>query len=160
MHVGPNGLLLVEHTESTVLRVYLDSRGLPTAGTGHLLTEADGPYQVGDPITQAQNDAWLEADLGAAEAAVAGCGLDLTQNQFDALVDFAFNEGAGNLAELVENANGSLSVIADHFSHYTRSGHDHPRGLKIRRLLERDLFLTPDDVPMADGWLTAHDGVA
>lgn len=143
-----------------MLEVYLDSRGLKTGGTGHLIIPSDGDWNVGDPITQQQNDTWLEADLGAACAAVDGCGLDLTQNQFDALVDFAFNEGAGNLRELVEDSDGAPVSIAEHFSHYTRAGTTHPRGQRIRRLLERDLFLTPDDVPMAAGWLNAHDGVA
>ena len=156
---GPNGLALIRHAEGTVLSVYSDSRGLPTVGTGHLVRYADG-LRLGDTISPERAERFLEDDLGVAEAAVGSCHLDLTQNQFDALVDFAFNEGTGNLRELVQNADGVPAVIADHLSHYTRAGGEHPRGLRVRRALERTLFLAPDDVPMADGWLHSADGIA
>lgn len=155
---GPNGLALLRNRESTVLIVYLDSRGLPTVGTGHLVRYADG-LKLGDHISQERSDRFLQDDLGVAEAAVDGCYLDLAQNQFDALVDFAFNEGTGNLRQLVQDADGVPAIIAEHFSHYTRAGSQHDRGLRIRRALERDLFLAPDG-PMPDGWLTAHEGIA
>ncbi len=41
--------------------VYLDSLGKPTVGYGHLVTGADG-LKVGDTITQAQADAYLQQD--------------------------------------------------------------------------------------------------
>lgn len=152
--VGENGLALVRHAEGEVLSVYADSRGLPTCGVGHLVRNADN-LKLGDTITQAQSDAFLQADLKTAAAAVDSHGLDLTANQRDALIDFAYNAGSGNLARMIDDA-GDVPTLADFFSHYTRAGTTHPRGLKIRRALERDLFLAPDG-PMPAGWLHAHD---
>ena len=147
---GPNGLALIRHAEGTVLTVYLDSRGFLTAGTGHLVRYADGP-RLGDTISPERAKRPLEDDLGVAEAAVDRCGLDLTQNQFDALVDFAFNEGMGNLRELVQNADGVPAVIAYPPSRTTRApGASTRAGSGPAGRLKEPWFLTPDDVPMAD----------
>lgn len=154
-----NALDLIRNREAYRLTVYLDSEGLPTVGEGHLVLPSDN-LKLGDVITAERADKFLEQDLAEAESCVNRHCSDLTQHQFDALISFTFNEGCGNLAQLVDNADDVPAVIADHFSHYTRAGTDHPRGLRIRRLLERDLFLTPDDVAMATGWLNAHDGIA
>lgn len=155
---GPNGLALIPHVEGTVLHVYLDGNGHPTCGTGHLVLASDN-LKVGDTISPEQNLAFLKHDLGGAEAAVNSCGLDLTQNQFDALVDFTFQEGAGALRELVDDAHRIPANIPSLFSHWTRMGAQHPRGIKIRRMLDRLLFETPDDVPLAPDWLTSCDHV-
>lgn len=152
--IGRNGLDLVRYCEGEVLHVYLDARDLPTVGVGHLIRAADG-IKIGDTISKEQSEDFLKRDLEGAIAAVNGCGLDLTQNQFDALTDFAFNAGPWNLRQLVDNADRVPATIAEHFSHYTRAGTVHPRGLKIRRALERDLFEAPDGV-MPDGWLMKH----
>lgn len=152
---GPNGLALIPHVEGTVLHVYLDNVGNPTVGIGHLVLASDN-LRVGDTISPEQARAFLQHDLAGAEAAVNGCGLDLTQNQFDALVDFTFQEGAGNLGVLVEDADRIPARIPPLFSHWMRTGNQHPRGVRIRRALDRDLFLAPDGL-MPDGWLSAHD---
>lgn len=53
-------LRLREGDESAV---YLDSRGLPTVGVGHLLSATENAqYPVGTEIPQATRDAWLEED--------------------------------------------------------------------------------------------------
>lgn len=162
--VGLNGLALTRHCEGTVYSVYLDSSGYPSGGAGHLIRATDdverdglGRPIVGSPLSFDVVSAWLRHDLATAVAAVNACGDDFTQNQFDALTDFAFNAGGANLAELIGNAKKDGVSVADRFSHYTRSGDNHPRGLKVRRALERDLFVTPDEVPLAVGWLRAHD---
>lgn len=46
-------------------------------------------------ITEAQANALLDADIAKAEAEVNKYGHDLTQGQFDALVDMVFNMGSG-----------------------------------------------------------------
>ncbi len=155
--IGENGLALVRYCEGVCDRVYLDSVGIPTAGVGHIIRAADGPLEPGDSVTEAQIGQWLHDDLAMAESAVNRHCPDLaTQNAFDALTDFAFNEGEGGLAQLVQNGNATPGGIAEQFSHWTRAGHAHPLGLIKRRALERDLFLAPDG-PMPDGWLTKYD---
>jgi len=78
-----------------VLHVYLDSKGLPTAGVGHLLdAEEKAEFKLGAKISQAQSDAWLAADLKDSEDAVnSSVHTTLTQNEFDALVSLTFNIG-------------------------------------------------------------------
>lgn len=155
------------------MRVYLDSAGLPTAGTGHLLRKADGDFEVGDQITPEQEATWLQRDLQNACAVVDKYCPNLpTDNARDALISFGgFNLGPGvpgikdglvwlksgdhsTIYKLIEA--GDWAGAAEQFQHWTRAGNTHPRGLKIRRALERDLFLAPDG-PMPDGWLHVHD---
>jgi len=159
--LGQNGLDLIQHFEGCRLTVYLDSAGLETVGTGHLVTSQDNLH-LGDTITQAQADAFLEQDLSAAVACVdAHCPNLPTRNARAALVSLAFNIGctafANSTLEKLVNA-GDMNGASEQFQAWTRAGHTHPRGILIRRLTERDLFLAPDG-PMPDGWLTAHNNV-
>lgn len=159
--VGENGLALVRHFEGCVLSVYLDAAGFPTVGTGHLIRETDN-LRVGDSITQEQADDFLNQDLSAAVACVDAHCPDLpTMNARAALVSLVFNIGCGafensTLLQLIRA--GDLPGAADQFEAWTRAGHAHPRGLRIRRATERDLFLAPDG-PMPDGWLQRHNEI-
>jgi lysozyme len=85
-------------------RVYLDVKGLPTIGVGHLLTAEEketGYIQLSDgsqvsTITQwskAQVTQLLDDDLVRFYAAVNTVKEHLNQGQFDALVSLAFNIG-------------------------------------------------------------------
>lgn len=153
-----DGMDLLKHVEGVVLSVYLDSVGLPTVGVGHLIREKDG-LSPGDTITQAQCDAFLRHDLAIAERAVDRRCPDLTQHQFDACTSLAYNIGSGafensTLARLIDAED--FAGAADQFPVWNRAGASHPRGLKIRRALERDLFLAPD-WPLPAGWLDRHN---
>lgn len=53
----------LKRDEGEILRVYLDSRGIPTAGVGHNLSAHGLNWPVGTPITQEQSDSWLKEDL-------------------------------------------------------------------------------------------------
>jgi len=54
----------LKRDEGEVLHVYLDQLGIPTAGVGHNLSAHHQLiYKVGDLITQAQSDEWLQEDL-------------------------------------------------------------------------------------------------
>lgn len=93
---------------------------------------------------QAQFDlenAASEVDRLVAPAALA----DLTDNQYAALIDFVFNEGAGHLA-----SSTLLRLINQHA--FARAGNEFPRwdyvagepaaGLLTRRQAEQDLWMT------------------
>lgn len=58
--------------------VYLDSLGKPTVGVGHLVTAADN-LKVGDKVTDAQVQAWLDKDAqaawNAAQSQASGAGI-------------------------------------------------------------------------------------
>lgn len=141
MKISQKGIDLIKSFEGYVLKVYLDPVLIPTCGYGHTagLTAA----MVGQPITQAQADAFLKQDLEKFEAAVNSLGLDLNQNQFDALVSFAYNCGAGNLRNLVKGR--SMQQIADTMLAYNKAKGKVLAGLVRRRQEERALFLSGID---------------
>lgn len=96
MHLSAAGLELLKKSEGFRDRVYLDVAGFRTIGYGHRLGIGEC-YPRG--ITATQAEAILACDVATAEAAVSGLvQVALTQGQFDALVDFVFNLGAGRLA--------------------------------------------------------------
>lgn len=93
-----NGRILIERREGERLTVYRDSAGFLTVGVGHKLP-ASTTLKLGDTITQAQCDTWLEQDLAYACHDVNDLvNVHLTQDQFDALVSFVFNIGDHDFA--------------------------------------------------------------
>lgn len=87
------GLIALQQREGFVPHVYADEGGKPTIGYGHLLTAFES---WPDGIGEAEASALLASDVAAAEDAVAASvTVGLTQDQFDALVSFVFNIGAG-----------------------------------------------------------------
>lgn len=141
MTISDNGLALIKQFEGCVLKVYLDPIGIKTAGVGH--TGADvNAMAVGTAITQAQADAWLRSDVKKAEANVSS--FDGTyhwnQNQFDALVSFAFN--CGSINQLVAKGTRTIEQISDRILAYNKASGKALAGLTRRRKAEKTLFDT------------------
>lgn len=136
-----NGILLTEHSEGTRTTAYWDATGRCwTIGTGHT-----GPdVHQGLVWTQQQCDEALATDVVSAERAVnALVHVPLNQNQFDALVDFTFNEGYGNFqtSTLLHMLNLGNYVGADaEFAKWIKSGGKVLPGLVTRRDAEAKLF--------------------
>lgn len=145
MKINQAGLDLIKNFEGCVLRVYPDpgTKGRPyTAGVGHAGADVQ-KMRIGDPITQEQADQWLRNDISSTEAAVTNfCkGVSLTDNQFSALVSFAFNVGSWRSSSLFGLvAKGSLGDAAEHFPNYNKGGGKVLPGLTKRRLAEQTLF--------------------
>jgi len=122
------------------LTAYQDSVGVWTIGYGH--TGSD--VRPGLTITQEQASALLQQDVAGAVAAVNRLvTVTLTQNQFDALVDFTFNEGQGNLASstLLRELNaGNTAGAAAQFLVWVYAGGVQLPGLVKRRQAEAALF--------------------
>lgn len=136
------GLALTEQFEGLRLTAYQDSVGVWTIGYGHT-----GPdVQPGLTITQEQASALLLQDVAGAVAAVNRLvTVPLTQNQFDALVDFTFNVGQGNLASstLLRELNaGNTAGAAAQFLVWVYAGGVQLPGLVTRRQAEAALFQT------------------
>lgn len=127
--------------------VYRDVAGYPTVGVGHLVTPTDG-LQVGDRVTRDQVLDFLEHDIAEAQHAVARLvgDLPLSQNEFDALVDLAFNVGEGNLAaERSPGLNAAIAArdydaIASELDYHHAAGHL-ARGLVYRSERRANIFL-------------------
>lgn len=130
----------VKSVECLRLDAYLDLKGgVWTIGWGH--TEG---VKKGDRITPEEADRLLKEDLETAEGAVNGLGLTLTQNQFDALTDFAFNAGVGALRKstllkrIREGAD--LLVIQSEFRRWVYAAGKKRQSLVERREWEAQLY--------------------
>ncbi len=146
--INQAGLNLVKEFEGLAdrmsdgrIRAYLDAVGVPTIGYGHT-----AGVQMGQIITEAQADAFLQDDLGEAEAAVIDLAtVPLTDNQFATLVSFVFNLGAGAFASstlLGELNRQNYSGAADQLLRWVNAGGRQLPGLVRRREAERQLFLS------------------
>jgi lysozyme len=70
-----------------------------------------------------------------------GVTVELTQNQFDALVSFAYNTGCGSLAKVAQILNtGDFAGATSKMKEYTKSGGVVLPGLVKRRAIEVNLF--------------------
>ena len=84
---------LLKEVEGWRDKPYRDSGGKCTIGYGHLIKE--GEY-CPDRITVEQGEKYLREDIANAEDIVnSTVSVPLKQHQFDALVSFTFNIGAG-----------------------------------------------------------------
>lgn len=86
-------LSVIKTFEGLGLEAYKCPAGVWTIGYGH--TKGVKPGQT---ISITQAEVLLKGDILPCEKYVNALGLELTQGQFDALVDFAFNLGTGKLA--------------------------------------------------------------
>lgn len=122
---------------------YLDPAGIPTIGYGHT-----GPdVTAGLVITEARAEELLAQDLARFETGVLELvTVPLTDNEFSALVSFAFNLGLGTLeaSTLLRLLNaGEVSQAADQFLRFVYADGQALPGLVARREAERALFLSP-----------------
>lgn len=142
MKTSQKGIDIIKTFEGTVLKVYKDAVGLPTIGIGHLIKKGE----VFTTITQQQAEELLAKDLKQFEEGIStSVKVALTQNQFDALVSFAFNLGIGNLnsSTLLKKLNvGDIQGAADQFPRWNKAGGKTLAGLTRRRLAEKELFLS------------------
>lgn len=138
MKISDNGLFLIKKYEGCRLTAYLCPAGKPTIGYGHTAGVA-----LGMTITQAQADTYLKQDLARFEKLVEKYHNRYTwnQNEFDALVSFAYN--IGNIDQLTANGTRQRAVIAEKMLLYVKSNGKVLPGLEKRRKEERELFLTP-----------------
>jgi len=133
---------LTKQFESCRLVAYLDSKNVPTIGWGHTSNVV-----IGMTCTQQQADTWLELDiLSAVNDVNRLVSVPLTQNQFDACVDFTFNLGGTNFAKstLLKYINQKNFAAASlEFPKWNLCAGKPLEGLTKRRLAEQALFNTP-----------------
>ncbi|GGA70477.1 lysozyme [Edaphobacter acidisoli] len=137
---GAAGMALTRSFEGLNLTAYVDQRGVWTVGYGHTGTGVHG----GMTITTDEAEALLASDIAGA---VAGVNRLVTrvvsQNQFDALVDFAFNLGCASLARstLLRCVNdGDFAAAAKEFLLWDHVQGRVVPGLLRRRQAEMELF--------------------
>ena len=142
MKTSPKGISLIKEFEGLSLDAYLCSAGVLTIGYGHT-----GGVQKGDRITAKKAEELLQDDLKKFENGVLRLvRVPLNQNQFDALVAFAFNLGVGNLGKstLLRKLNDrDFRGAAAEFVKWNKAGGKELAGLTRRRIAEAELFSTP-----------------
>ena len=152
MKISDNGLALIKRFEGFEPESYQDIAGVWTIGYGHTGPEV-GPDQK---ISQKEADALLERDLKTFENAVdRAVKAPLNQNEFDALVSFAYNVGAGALRSstaLKRLNRGNRLGAADALTWWNKATVGgvlrEVAGLTRRRAAEKALFLTPVNPPI------------
>ena len=141
MEYSGNGLHLTEQFEGCKLKAYKDSGGVWTCGYGH--TDGVGPSTV---CTLALAEQWLQEDIQSAVNTVNHLvKVTLTQGEFDALVDFVFNEGAGHFesSTMLDLLNaGSYQAAAGQFERWDMCAGQVVAGLLRRRQAEKTEFNT------------------
>ena len=143
MKTSKSALDQIAKYEGIRLKAYKCPAGVWTIGVGHT-----GGVTEGMTITHDQAMAFFADDIKASERAVEKLGMELTQGQFDALVSFCYNCGAGNLNKLCTGR--TKKQIADAIPLYNKGGGKVLAGLVKRRAWERGLFAEGlDDAPQA-----------
>ena len=134
------GLALTKSFEGLRLEAYRDVGGVLTIGYGHT-----GPDVTdGETITEECAEMLLRADIAPCVAFVNRVvTVPLTQGQFDALVDFAYNEGREHLlnSTLLKMVNASrFDAAAAEFGIWVYAAGLPQMGLVRRRDAEQVMF--------------------
>jgi len=138
-------LALIRKSENFVALPYLCPAGVPTIGYGSTRYADGTAVKLTDKsIDRSIAESLMRVTLIEYEEAVRRCvKVPLSQGQFDALVDFAYNAGAHNLrtSTLLKLLNsGDYAGAARQFERWVFGGGKRLPGLIIRRDAERNLF--------------------
>ena len=143
MRTSDDGVAFITKHEGVRLTTYKDVAGYPTIGVGHLILEGE---VFDEPLSAQAVFDLLRKDLVVAEDAVLkNVKVELKQHEFDALVSFVFNVGAGAFASstLLKLLNGEdRDGAAKQFLRWNKAGGKEVAGLSKRRDKERLLFLS------------------
>lgn len=131
--------------EGLRLEPYHCPAGFPTIGYGHLLSREKGAdLSRWQAISEDQAHTLLEKDMAAAAASVARLiNVPLSDYQRAALIDFAFNCGAGNLQSSTLRRvinRGEYSEAPKQFMRWVYAGPVRLAGLVRRRAAEVDYW--------------------
>lgn len=142
MKASNNAINLIKVSETVKLKAYKCPAGVPTIGWGH--TKG---VKMGQIITIQEATKMLYEDVLVCENAVNRLvKVKLSQGRFDALVDFVFNLGSGNLASStllkLINKNPNDPAIKAQFMRWVHSGSQVLGGLVIRREKEVELYFS------------------
>lgn len=143
MKISKNGINLIKQFEGLQLKAYkcVPTEEKYTIGYGHYGVEADMT------ITKEEAEAILVQDLEKFEKCVMKYDpvYHFNQNQFDALVSFAYN--LGSIDKLTAGGLRSIPAISTKMLEYNKSGGKVLAGLTKRRKAEQELFNTPVKEP-------------
>jgi len=171
MRTSSRGIQLIKSFEGCRLRAYRDANNVWTIGWG--TTNADKAVtgktiKEGLKITQPTAEKWLIESIKQRYEPKVEKYEDIyhwNQNQFDALVSFAYN--IGSIDQLTNEGKRDKTTIARKILEYNKSGGKVLKGLVRRRKAEHDLFCEPmivgypgyfPELPKR-GWYIKGDGI-
>lgn len=154
MKTSQKGIDLIKSFEGRRLDAYKCPAGVWTIGYGHT-----GNVHKGMAITQEAAEAFLREDLVKFELKVGkyDSAYRWNQNEFDALVSFAYN--VGSIDQLTDRGRRSREAIAEKILQYNKAGGKALNGLIRRRKEERALFLAPCGKTPGNGAGQSHRGI-
>ena len=150
----------LENVEAFRAEPYLDSAGYWTVGIGHKMTHSEvtsGKILIRGmscrpPLTRDQAIALKDQDMEPVENVINGLGVELTQNQSDALCSLAFNIGIGAFlaSTLVRKlrAGAEPAEIAKEMKRWNKARNPRTgilevsKGLVNRRKADAELYLS------------------
>ncbi len=149
------GVQFLKDYEKFASSMYNDAAGHATIGYGHLIHEgkvsgksSEKPFQQG--LSEQNADKLLRSDLKEFEKRVKrDVKTPLSQNQFDALVIFAFNVGKGGFSAssaLKETNKNNFSAVPDKMKLWNKITNEKTgklefsQGLMNRRIEETEIF--------------------
>ena len=138
---------LVKHFEGCKLTSYVCSAGHNTIGYGNTFYENGVKVKPGDKITQQRAEELLDIILiKFVQQTNELIKSNVNQNQRDALTDFAYNCGVGNLRSStllkLVNANPNDPEIRAQFMRWNKGGGKVLNGLTRRREAEANLYFS------------------
>jgi len=148
MKIDKKGLSLIAEFEGLSLKPYKCSASIPTIGFGSTYYENGTRVQMSDaPITKQRAEQLLQHTADRFASKVDNLiKKPVTQNQFNALVSFAFNVGSGALASStllkLVNINPNDPMIAKEFLRWNKVNKVPVQGLTNRRIKESALYFT------------------
>lgn len=145
MRLNQKGKDLIHKFEGCKLEAYLCPANVWTIGFGNTFYENIEPVEDGDKITRQRAIALSENILKTFEDKCKRLiKQPLTENQFSAIVSFAYNVGVGNLSKSTllrkVNANPKDISIALEFLRWNKANGKVLNGLVARRKAESDLY--------------------
>jgi lysozyme len=148
MNINPATRALIRRFEGCRLIAYQCSAKVWTIGWGSTFYEDGSSVKQGDVITQERADRLFVILLDQFASQVRPLiTARVNDNQFGALLSFAYNAGVGalrrsTLLRLV-NANQANPAIRLEFGKWNKAGGQVLNGLTRRRTAEADLYFTP-----------------
>lgn len=143
--INKAGKDLIKSYEGLRLESYKCSANKDTIGYGNTFYEDGRPVKPGDKITLERANQLFDFIIDKfAKKVKTMVKSDINENQFAALVSFAYNCGMANLmnSTLLKkvNANPNDPSIADEFKKWTKAGGKQLQGLVKRRQAESELY--------------------
>ena len=147
MKLNKLGIDLMHFFEGCKLEAYQCSAKVWTIGWGNTFYENGTPVKQGDKITQDRaNSLFVFVANKFADEIKKLIKTNLSENQFSALVCFAYNVGTSNLAKSTllkkVNVNPNDPSIANEFLRWNKAGGKELLGLTRRRTAESKLYFT------------------